>query len=95
MGYGEDRFGFEIWDPVGKKIIRCRDVIFNEKVFPTLHKEENLICEYAPFSIFDNNSNSDRDQNNVPSSGLYPNSVLAPAPLFSSSTSIESLQYYW
>ena len=81
VGYGEDRFGFEIWDPVGKKIIRCRDVIFNEKVFPTLHKEENFICEYAPFSIFDNNSNADKDQNNVPSSGLSPNSVLAPAPL--------------
>ena len=31
-GYGEDQFGFRIWDPVGKKIIISTYVIFNEKV---------------------------------------------------------------
>ena len=59
VGYAEDQFGFRIWDPVGKKIIKSRDVIFNEKVFPALYKEENMVCEYTPFSIFDNNSNAD------------------------------------
>ena len=86
LGYGEDQFGFRIWDPVGKKIIRSRDVVFNEKVFPTLHKEENMICEYAPFFIFDNNCNVDRDQNTISPSILSPTSVLAPTPLSSSST---------
>ena len=56
MGYGEDQFSFRIWDLVGKKMIKSRDVIFNEKVFPALHKEEKMVSEYAPFSIFDNNN---------------------------------------
>lgn len=43
VGYGEDQFGFQIWDLVRKKIIKSRDVIFNEKVFPALHKEENMV----------------------------------------------------
>ena len=34
VGYGEDQFGFRLWSLTDKKIIRSRDVIFNEKVFP-------------------------------------------------------------
>ncbi|MCI87181.1 hypothetical protein A2U01_0108462, partial [Trifolium medium] len=30
MGYGNKQFGYRLWDPVGKKIIRSRDVIFLE-----------------------------------------------------------------
>ncbi|CAJ2658330.1 unnamed protein product [Trifolium pratense] len=30
MGYGNEQFGYKLWDPVDKKIIRSRDVIFLE-----------------------------------------------------------------
>ena len=30
MGYGHEDFGYRLWDPVSKKIIRSRDVIFIE-----------------------------------------------------------------
>ena len=30
MGYGHEDFGYRLWDPVSKKIIRSRDVIFLE-----------------------------------------------------------------
>lgn len=32
IGYGEDEFGYRIWDDENKKMIRSRDVIFNERV---------------------------------------------------------------
>ncbi|PNX60087.1 hypothetical protein L195_g060011, partial [Trifolium pratense] len=32
IGYGEDEFGYRLWDDENKKIIRSRDVIFNERV---------------------------------------------------------------
>ena len=53
MGYGEDQFGFRKWDRVGKKIIRSRDVVFNEKVFSALNIEENLqvSISLSPFLI--------------------------------------------
>jgi transposase InsO family protein len=30
MGYGHEEFGYRLWDPVNKKIIRSRDVVFFE-----------------------------------------------------------------
>ncbi|MCI61994.1 retrotransposon-like protein, partial [Trifolium medium] len=30
MGYGNEQFGYRLWDPVDKKIIRSLDVIFLE-----------------------------------------------------------------
>ncbi|CAJ2642124.1 unnamed protein product [Trifolium pratense] len=30
MGYGNEQFGYKLWDPIDKKIIRSRDVIFLE-----------------------------------------------------------------
>jgi hypothetical protein len=30
MGYGHEEFGYRLWDPVNKKIIRIRDVVFFE-----------------------------------------------------------------
>eukprot|EP00253_Pinus_taeda_P004835 PITA_04835 len=30
LGYADEDFGYRLWDPVKHKIIRCRDVIFNE-----------------------------------------------------------------
>jgi hypothetical protein len=32
IGYGVNDFGYRLWDYENKKIIRSRDVIFNEKV---------------------------------------------------------------
>ena len=34
VGYGDAEFGYKLWDPKKKKMIRSRDVIF--------HKNENL-----------------------------------------------------
>jgi hypothetical protein len=30
MGYGHEEFGYRLWDPVNKKIIRSKDVVFFE-----------------------------------------------------------------
>lgn len=32
IGYGGDEFGYRFWDDKNKKVIRSRDVIFNERV---------------------------------------------------------------
>ena len=32
IGYGVDKYGYQLWDFENLKIIRSRDVIFNEKV---------------------------------------------------------------
>ena len=32
IGYGEEKFGYRFWDEQNKKIIRSRNVIFNEQV---------------------------------------------------------------
>ena len=32
IGYGVDDFGYRLWDLKNLKIIRSRDVVFNEKV---------------------------------------------------------------
>ena len=32
IGYGEDEFGYRLWDSENKKMVRSRDVIFNERV---------------------------------------------------------------
>ena len=32
VGYGTNQFGYRFWDDKNRKIIRSRDVIFNEKV---------------------------------------------------------------
>ena len=41
IGYGEDEFGYHIWDDENKKVICSRDVIFNEKVmYKDRHKTD-------------------------------------------------------
>ena len=30
LGYLEDEFGYRFWNPISKKVIRSRDVVFNE-----------------------------------------------------------------
>ena len=41
IGYGGDEFGFKCWSIKDKKIIRSRDVIFNEKVMYKQQLQEN------------------------------------------------------
>ena len=40
IGYGEDEFYYRIWDDENMKVIRSRDVIFNEKV---MYKDRHKI----------------------------------------------------
>ena len=41
IGYGGDEFGYRIWDDENKKVIRTRDVIFNERVmYKDRHKTD-------------------------------------------------------
>jgi hypothetical protein len=38
VAYGEDEFGYKLWDDQNRKMIRSRDVVFNEKV---MYKDRN------------------------------------------------------
>lgn len=41
LGYGNDEFGYRLWDPINKKIVRSRDVVFCEdKTLADFEKEE-------------------------------------------------------
>ena len=42
IGYGSDEFGYRFWDEENRKIIRSRNVIFNEKV---MHKNKDKVHE--------------------------------------------------
>jgi hypothetical protein len=33
LGYGNEEFGFRLWDPIKRKIVRSRDVVFYEDQF--------------------------------------------------------------
>jgi hypothetical protein len=39
VGYGEDEFGYKLWDDQNRKMIRSRDVVFNDKV---MYKDRNI-----------------------------------------------------
>ena len=45
MGYSDESKAYRLWDPAGRKIIKSRDVIFNEesKGLPNLSKQENFL----------------------------------------------------
>ena len=30
LGYGEDEFGYQLWDLIDKKVIRSQDIVFME-----------------------------------------------------------------
>lgn len=71
IGYGEDEFGYRIWDDENKKVIRSRDVIFKEMV---MYKDRH------------NTSNSGRsetvfvDTNDLPDSPVMESYVASPQP---------------
>jgi hypothetical protein len=45
IGYGGDEFGYRLWDDQNKKIIRTRDVIFNEKL---MYKDRSTAQSTSP-----------------------------------------------
>ena len=53
LGYGHEEFGYRLWDPVNKKIIRSRDVVFLEdQLFDdgdNIEKPETSV--YIPWSL--------------------------------------------
>ena len=93
IGYGEDEFGYRIWDVESKKIIRSRDVIFNERVmykdrhkiesYDTNKKESTLIDEdYAPDSRMEEYtviSTSQQEEQIVKSSTSQSNDIQQPS----------------
>ena len=40
IGYGDEKFGYKFWDEQNRKIIRSRNVIFNEQV---MYKDRSTI----------------------------------------------------
>ena len=40
IGYGDEKFGYRFWDEQNKKIIRSRNVIFNEQV---MYKDRSTV----------------------------------------------------
>nr|GEV77481.1 retrovirus-related Pol polyprotein from transposon TNT 1-94 [Tanacetum cinerariifolium] len=47
LGYGQDEFGYRLYDPVQKKLVRSRDVVFEED--QTLKDVENAERETIPY----------------------------------------------
>ena len=40
IGYSDGKFGYRFWDEQNRKIIRSRNVIFNEQV---MYKDESIV----------------------------------------------------
>jgi len=47
LGYGHEEFGYRLWDPVSKKIIRSRDVFFEDQIIEDMEqsKKPESLCE--------------------------------------------------
>ena len=55
-GYGEETYGYRLWDPITKCVIRSRDVIFNQKVIPVLQGGGKSPKEYISLEDITNHS---------------------------------------
>ena len=40
IGYGDEKFGYRFWDEQNRKIIRSKNVIFNEQV---MYKDRSIV----------------------------------------------------
>ena len=40
ISYGDEKFGYQFWDEQNRKIIRSRNVIFNEQV---MYKDKSIV----------------------------------------------------
>ena len=54
LGYGEDQFGYRLWDSITQKVIQSRDVVFNEKVFLGLNNQRSNSDDFINFDLSDN-----------------------------------------
>ncbi|ONK54837.1 uncharacterized protein A4U43_UnF10820 [Asparagus officinalis] len=70
IGYGKDEFGYCIWDNENKKVIKSRDVIFNEKV---MYKDRRKTDDSENESTF-------IDADDVPSNLLEKPNTEGPQP---------------
>jgi len=43
IGYGTSEYGYRFWDPKNRKILRHKDVVFNEKMYKDLLKERSTL----------------------------------------------------
>ena len=95
LGYGEDQYGFRLWDPVAKKIVRSRDVVFNEMKFPALQSapQESVVEDFIPMPLFNENTSSLNSQSQSQPIISTPTSVLVPNPAMSASP-ISSMNLY-
>ena len=57
--YGNDEFGYRIWDNQNKKVIQSSDVIFNEKVMYKDATSSNSTTQSEP--VFSESDDSERD----------------------------------
>ena len=64
LGYGEDKYGFRLWDPIAKNIVRSQDVVFNETKFPALQSapQESIVEDFIPMPLFNENNSSLQSQ---------------------------------
>ena len=61
LGYSEDKFGYRFWDPISKKVIRSRDVVFLEDqtiedIDKSSNSESPSITRVHPNPMFPNPS---------------------------------------
>ena len=47
IGYGQDEFGYRFYDPVQKKLVRSRDVVFMEdQTIQDIEKTDKTVSQY-------------------------------------------------
>ncbi|KAI4299912.1 hypothetical protein L6164_033332 [Bauhinia variegata] len=94
LGYGNEEFGYRLWDPVNKKIVRSRDVIFFEdQTIEDIEKEDKPKSIARNYSVYepelpardvndggDANINGENRENNfIPQADV--NVPVEPVPL--------------
>ena len=53
LGYSEDALGYKLWDPVDRKVLRSRDVVFFEdQTIEDIEKPKQQTSSHTPI-IFD------------------------------------------
>lgn len=64
VGYCDDSKAYRLWDPESRKIIKSRDVIFNEESrgSPTSEKQENFMEFQIYFREFETNPRNDEPE---------------------------------
>ena len=90
IGYGSDEFGYRFWDEENRKIIRSRNVIFNEKV---MHKNKDKVHEDSNEYL----ELDDTSENDVPEVHGNENPQVdpqTPAPVRRSSRTPKPTQRY-